>query len=36
VLSIKKGGFDHANSGLPDADQTRAEKEELEYGDTHG
>jgi proteasome lid subunit RPN8/RPN11 len=36
VLSIKKGGFDHANSWLPDADQTRAEKEELEYGDTHG
>lgn len=30
VLSIKKGKFDHANSWLPDADQTRADKEELE------
>jgi proteasome lid subunit RPN8/RPN11 len=29
VLSIKKGGFDHANSFLPDPDQTRADKEEL-------
>jgi proteasome lid subunit RPN8/RPN11 len=29
VLSIKKGDFDHANSFLPDADQTRADKEEL-------
>jgi proteasome lid subunit RPN8/RPN11 len=29
VLSIKKGNFDHANSFLPDADQTRADKEEL-------
>jgi hypothetical protein len=36
VLSIKKGEFDHANSWLPDADQTRADKEELEHGDTHG
>ena len=36
VLSIKKGAFDHANSWLPDADQTRAEKEELEHGDTDG
>jgi proteasome lid subunit RPN8/RPN11 len=35
VLSIKKGEFDHANSWLPDADQTRAEKEELMYGETH-
>ena len=33
VLSIKKGKFDHANSWLPDADQTHADKEELEHGD---
>jgi proteasome lid subunit RPN8/RPN11 len=31
VLSIKNGRFDHANSFLPDADQTVAHKEELEY-----
>jgi proteasome lid subunit RPN8/RPN11 len=36
VLSVKKGEFDHANSWLPDADQTRAEKEELEHGENHG
>jgi len=29
VLSIQKGEFDHANSWLPNADQTAAEKEEL-------
>ena len=29
VLSIKSGKFDHANSFLPNADQTAAEKEEL-------
>ena len=29
VLSIKKGVFDHANSFLPDPDQTKADKEEL-------
>ena len=29
VLSIKGGTFDHANSFLPNADQTAAEKEEL-------
>ena len=29
VLSITNGKFDHANSFLPDADQTRAEDEEL-------
>lgn len=29
VLSIKEGKFDHANSFLPDLDQTRADKEEL-------
>ena len=29
VLSIKKGEFDHANSFLPDPDQTRADKEDL-------
>lgn len=33
VLSIKQGKFDHANSWLPDADQTKADKEELTYGD---
>ena len=31
VLSIQKGEFDHANSLLPDPDQTAAEKEELSY-----
>ena len=31
VLSIQKGEFDHANSWLPNADQTAAEKEELVY-----
>ena len=31
VLSIQKGEFDHANSFLPDAEQTRAEPEELRY-----
>ena len=31
VLSIKAGKFDHANSWLPDEEQTLAEKEELEY-----
>jgi proteasome lid subunit RPN8/RPN11 len=31
VLSIKKGEFDHANSFLPDPDQTRADKEEMEH-----
>ena len=29
VLSVKGGRFDHANSFLPNADQTAAEKEEL-------
>ena len=29
VLSIKGGKFDHANSFLPNAEQTAAEKEEL-------
>ena len=29
VLSIKKGKLDHANSFLPDFDQTKADKEEL-------
>ena len=36
VLSIKQGAFDHANSWLPDANQTRADEEELEYGDRNG
>ena len=31
VLSIRKGEFDHANSWLPNAEQTEAEKEELIY-----
>jgi proteasome lid subunit RPN8/RPN11 len=31
VLSIKNGEFDHANSFLPDPDQTRADKEDMEY-----
>ena len=29
MLSIKNGEFDHANSFLPDPDQTKADKEEL-------
>jgi proteasome lid subunit RPN8/RPN11 len=31
VLSIQKGEFDHANSWLPNAEQTEAAKEELTY-----
>ncbi len=31
VLSIRKGEFDHANSWLPNFDQTEAAKEELKY-----
>ena len=31
VLSIQNGDFDHANSWLPNPDQTAAEKEELLY-----
>jgi proteasome lid subunit RPN8/RPN11 len=31
VLSIRKGAFDHANSWLPDAEQSKAEREELTY-----
>jgi proteasome lid subunit RPN8/RPN11 len=31
VLSIQKGAFDHANSWLPNAEQTEAAKEELSY-----
>ncbi|HEX4772631.1 MAG TPA: M67 family metallopeptidase [Bryobacteraceae bacterium] len=31
VLSIKAGKFDHANSFLPDYEQTRAEREELKW-----
>jgi proteasome lid subunit RPN8/RPN11 len=31
VLSIQKGEFDHANSWLPNADQTAADREELTY-----
>lgn len=36
VISIKKGEFDHANSFLPDPDQTSAPKEELVHGEVHG
>jgi proteasome lid subunit RPN8/RPN11 len=32
ILSVKNGQFDHANSFVPDLDQTRADKEELVYG----
>lgn len=32
ILSIKNGQFDHANSFIPDLDQTKADKEELVYG----
>lgn len=32
VLSVQQGQFDHANSWLPNAEQTEAEKEELIYG----
>ena len=31
VLSIQKGEFDHANSWLPNPDQTAADKEDLRY-----
>jgi proteasome lid subunit RPN8/RPN11 len=31
VLSIQKGEFDHANSWLPNPEQTQAEKEELKH-----
>ncbi len=31
VLSIKHGKFDHANSFLPDIEQTHAEREELKW-----
>ena len=31
VLSIRNGAFDHANSWLPDAEQTKAEREDLAY-----
>jgi proteasome lid subunit RPN8/RPN11 len=31
VMSIKGGAFDHANSFLPDADQTVAHPEDLQY-----
>ena len=33
VLSVREGKYDHANSWLPDADQTSAEKEELQIED---
>jgi proteasome lid subunit RPN8/RPN11 len=36
VLSIQKGEFHHANSFLPDPDQTRAEPEELTYESSQG
>jgi proteasome lid subunit RPN8/RPN11 len=31
VLSIQKGRFDHANSWLPNAEQTEAKEEELKW-----
>jgi proteasome lid subunit RPN8/RPN11 len=31
VLSVQKGKFDHANSYLPDLDQTSAEPEDLKW-----
>ena len=31
VLSVRKGEFDHANSWLPNPDQTAAEREELSH-----
>jgi proteasome lid subunit RPN8/RPN11 len=31
VLSVKEGRFDHANSWLPNPEQTHAEQEELSY-----
>jgi len=31
VLSIQNGKFNHANSFLPDLDQTSAEREELKW-----
>ena len=30
VLSVKAGRYDHANSWLPDVEQTRADREELD------
>lgn len=33
VLSIRDGKFNHANSWLPNAEQTSAQKEELTYDD---
>lgn len=33
VLAIKNGSYDHANSWLPDFDQTRADREDLEVPD---
>ena len=35
VLSIRSGKFDHANSWLPDAEQTQAEKEPLIVENSH-
>lgn len=31
VLSVREGEFDHANSWLPNAEQTAAEKEQLQW-----
>jgi proteasome lid subunit RPN8/RPN11 len=36
VLSIRNGEFDHANSWLPNEEQTAAAKEELEYENGKG
>ena len=35
VLSIKKGKYDHANSWLPEADQSKAEREDLELPESY-
>ena len=32
VLSVRGGAYDHSNSWLPDFEQTRADREELEIG----
>lgn len=33
VLSVKNGSYDHSNSWLPDFDQTRADREDLEVAE---
>ncbi len=36
VLSVRGGRYDHANSWLPDFEQTRAEREDLEIAGSPG